>query len=125
MFVVLMVLLLRPSPSSTVEEVGKEKSQKKQDTQKRSIKDLLLSPHIWKLGLGYSFLTVVRVGVADWSVVMLREVHGAGPEMARNCLVALELGGFIGGRLGYTCVGISVLFIEETLMLCFELKHSG
>ncbi len=53
--------------------------------------------NLLSLGLGYAFLTAVRVGVQDWSLVFLQELRGVKLEVARDCMVALELGGFVGG----------------------------
>jgi sugar phosphate permease len=49
---------------------------------------------------GYALITALRVGVNDWSLLFLRQ-HGAlSAEAARDCLVANEAGGFVGGLAG-------------------------
>ncbi len=58
---------------------------------------MMTDVNLLSLGLGYAFLTAVRVGVQDWSLIFLQELRGVKLEVARDCMVALELGGFAGG----------------------------
>ena len=59
--------------------------------------DILKSWKAYALGAGYMFLTVIRVGVADWILVLLQDVHGISPDRAKPCILALEIGSFVGG----------------------------
>jgi OPA family sugar phosphate sensor protein UhpC-like MFS transporter len=83
------------APTTTT--TSTKKQQQQQPTFTQVVIQMLQSPDIWLLGLGYSFLTLVRVGVSDWSLVFLKQHYHLSEEWTRNCLVALEVGGFIGG----------------------------
>jgi len=97
-------LFLSESPtSSTKPDTGEPKKETKSssstDSYTDAVKKMISSPDIWFLGLGYALLTTVRVGMGDWSLVMLRSFRSTSEATSRDCLVALEFGGFIGGLL--------------------------
>lgn len=72
---------------------------KKKTPWSETVVRMLTSPDIWFLGAGYAFLTAVRVAVSDWSLVFLTSSSflGLPSSVARDCLVSLETGGFVGG----------------------------
>ncbi|KAH9261141.1 hypothetical protein BASA81_000845 [Batrachochytrium salamandrivorans] len=103
-FCLVLLVLLRESPSVAVvkkeEEGSKPAAEKKAEDvgYVQAVKQMLREKEIWCLGLAYALLTLVRVGMADWGLVILREHLNLGSEYrARDCLVALEMGGFVGG----------------------------
>lgn len=104
-FSVVSFLTLKDGPdvSSDSSDEGKSKKDKnvKKDENAKStidiMKEMLFSPWVWSLGLGYAFLTVIRVSLADWTMVIVRDVHKLPVEVGRDCLVSLEFGGFLGG----------------------------
>lgn len=108
-FSFLLLFVLRASPSSssssssTITKPKKVVDNAKQIIYKKAVWRLMTTSDVWMLGLGYALLTTVRVGMSDWGLVMLRQHRGATDASARNCLVGLEFGGFIGG----ICAGIS------------------
>lgn len=59
--------------------------------------EMCTSVHLLSLGIGYAFLQALRVGVQDWSLIILQETRGVSLEAARDCMVTLEIGGFLGG----------------------------
>lgn len=99
-FCLVLLVLLRESPSAAKKEEEEKPAAKKEEDggYVQAVKQMLREREIWCLGLAYALLTLVRVGMADWGLVILREHLQLGSEYrARDCLVALEVGGFAGG----------------------------
>lgn len=100
-FAAVLMMLLEDGPQAQEQQKGSSASAKK--SQRKSLRagavELFTSANFLILGFGYTFLTIVRVGVADWSLLMLENVRGLSTEDSRSCLASLELGGFIGGLL--------------------------
>jgi sugar phosphate permease len=99
-FSILLFISLQEKPKDSNKDEETKSSSKKQGDDRaytESVKLMLLSPSIWYLGLGYAFLTTVRVGLSDWSLVLLRTFRSTSETTSRDCLVALESGGFLGG----------------------------
>jgi sugar phosphate permease len=105
-FVICLSLFLEESPKRKEGDPAKSSDAKTASTSNLSpgnneyvmgVKKMLTSPEIWFLGLGYALLTTVRVGMSDWGLVLLRTHRESKEGEARDCLVALEFGGFIGG----------------------------
>jgi OPA family sugar phosphate sensor protein UhpC-like MFS transporter len=81
----------------TVTNNGADNPPSKPKSWADTLAELVTSPALLSLGVGYAFLTMIRVGMQDWSLMILQETRGVPMEVARDCMVALELGGFIGG----------------------------
>lgn len=98
-FCIVLLLFLKESPEQQEEPVTKKKEKKEEDAgYVEAVKEMLQGREIWCLGLAYALLTLVRVGMADWGLVLLRSHVGVDSDWkARDCLVSLEMGGFVGG----------------------------
>lgn len=87
------------APSATTPAKTASQPQPDPSNWTATVRRMLTSPDIWFLGAGYSFVTLVRVAVSDWALVFVtsKDFLGLPAETARDCLVALEVGGFVGG----------------------------
>ncbi|GBG28116.1 Sugar phosphate exchanger 3 [Hondaea fermentalgiana] len=63
----------------------------------QTLVEMCTSVNLLSLGIGYACLQALRVGVQDWTLIILQENRGVALETARDCMVALEFGGFVGG----------------------------
>ena len=93
-----LAALLQDGPSQ--KKMTKTKESKGDTHDRKSRKSPWFILNSWKshcLGAGYMFLTAIRVGVADWILVLLQDVHGLDTQRARVCIIALEAGAFLGG----------------------------
>lgn len=99
--VLALALFLSESPKEKAKPASSSTAASKPQAEPwtSTVRRMLRSPSIWFLGAGYAFLTTVRVAVSDWSLVFLssKSFLGLPPDRARDCLVALEAGGFAGG----------------------------
>lgn len=67
------------------------------DDWRAKLRQMASSSSLLSLGVGYACLQMIRVGIQDWTLVFLQESRGVSMQVARDCLVALEIGGFVGG----------------------------
>lgn len=73
-----LLLLLKDGPEENQKPKVKEKKRSTTGSSwTSSFVKLFSSSNFLLLGLGYTFLTVVRVGFADWTLLMLQEVSYA------------------------------------------------
>jgi len=97
----LLMVLLRDGPAATpAKKTAEDKPSKKtvdDGNFAATVRDMMTTPYVWLLGLGYALLTFARVGLSDWTLVFIKAHHRLPAELARDCLVALEFGGFAGG----------------------------
>jgi OPA family sugar phosphate sensor protein UhpC-like MFS transporter len=55
------------------------------------------NPYIWLLALSYFFIYIVRVGVGDWTAMMLWKSKGYSNIAANGSISLFDLGGLLGG----------------------------
>ena len=96
----LLILFLVEGPVKEANGNQPEEAAEPDNNFMETVRIMMLSPDVWLLGLGYALLTFTRVGISDWSLVFLKDKHKLTTEVARDCLVSLEVGGFIGGLAG-------------------------
>ena len=58
---------------------------------------VLKNPYVWLLALSYFFIYVVRVGISDWTAMMLWKSKGYSNIAANGSTSLFDIGGLIGG----------------------------
>mmetsp|Transcript_16101 Transcript_16101/g.34922 ORF Transcript_16101/g.34922 Transcript_16101/m.34922 type:complete len:362 (+) Transcript_16101:3313-4398(+) len=103
-FALILFLFLQEGPTESSLQEKTKKNVKRpsakstaQSDWRTTFLEMVTNLDIISLSVGYMFLTMLRVGISDWSFVILKEHRGVELAVARNCMISLEFGGFLGG----------------------------